>query len=78
MLVITHILLLLFPAILFLVTTGFWLWMLIDCVQNMESKDNDKLIWILVLLFTHMLGATLYFFLVHKKRIPLQAGPVHY
>ena len=43
----------------------FWVWMLIDCL---ERKFKDKLAWIIVLIFLHVLGAVLYYFLVKSKR----------
>jgi hypothetical protein len=43
--------------------TIFWIWMLIDCAINKGISDSQKLIWILIIFFTHLLGALLYFFL---------------
>jgi hypothetical protein len=44
----------------------FWIWMLVDCLTR--KKFEDKLIWVLVLVFLNVLGAILYYFLVkHKK-----------
>jgi uncharacterized membrane protein YphA (DoxX/SURF4 family) len=43
----------------------FWVWMLIDCL--MRRKFEDKLVWILVLLFLNVLGAILYYLLVKSK-----------
>lgn len=56
--------------ILMLVFAGviFWLWMFIDCLVREEFEGpNDKIVWILVLLFTSLLGAILYFFLVRRR-----------
>ncbi len=49
--------------------TVFWLWMLIDCATKEPSEGNDKLIWIIVIIFTHLLGALVYFFVRRPKRI---------
>ena len=49
--------------------TLFWLWMLIDCATKEPSDGNDKLIWIIVIIFTHLLGALVYFFIRRPKRI---------
>ena len=46
----------------------FWIWMLIDCATKEPSEGNDKLIWILVILFTHLLGALIYFFVRRPQR----------
>jgi hypothetical protein len=47
--------------IIALLATVFWVWMLIDClVSNMPT--NEKILWALVIIFTHVLGALIYFF----------------
>ena len=55
-----------------LLGTVFWIWMLIDCAMNEPSEGNDKLVWILVILFAHLLGALIYFFVRRPKRPPLR------
>lgn len=40
--------------------TIFWIWMLVDCLMNEPSEGNDKVIWVLVIVFTHALGALIY------------------
>lgn len=49
-----------------LVAFAFWLWMLIDAVSNQEE---DKVIWILVILFVNTLGAIIYYFAARGPRI---------
>jgi hypothetical protein len=49
---------------IFILTSAFWIWMLVDCL-NKSSKD--KLIWVLVIIFLNILGAVLYFFIERKK-----------
>lgn len=51
--------------------TIFWIWMLIDCANNEPSEGNDKLVWILIIALTHLLGAMLYFFIRRPQRITL-------
>lgn len=48
---------------------GFWIWMLIDCISKEPSGGNDKLIWILVLVFLGWIGALVYYFVRRPKRI---------
>jgi len=43
-----------------LLGTVLWIWMLIDCAMNEPSEGSDKIVWILVILFTHGLGALIY------------------
>ena len=54
--------------IILFVTLFFWLFCVIDVLRN-SFNGNDKLVWILVLLFVPILGPFLYFFIGRKKRI---------
>ena len=62
-----------FPApvlLLSLAVTIFWLWMLTDCATNEPSEGNDKLVWILVILFVPPLfGSLVYYFMRRPQRI---------
>jgi len=49
-------------AVLFLFI--FWLWMLVDCLKRDFKRDADKIVWIIVLIFLHLLGAIVYYFVV--------------
>lgn len=40
-----------------ILTTGFWIWMIYDCVQN----ERDRQLWIYILIFTNAPGALVYF-----------------
>src|SRR3989338_3153778 len=42
----------------------FWLWMLIDCLKRNFKGDYEKIVWILVMIFLHILGAVIYYFVV--------------
>jgi hypothetical protein len=59
----------LFFIALAILSTIFWIVTLIDCAVNEPSEGNDKIIWILVLIFTHALGALLYRFIRRPERI---------
>ena len=48
--------------------TVFWIWMIVDCALHESSTGNDKIVWILVILFTHLIGALLYFFVRRPRR----------
>ncbi|MDG6243299.1 MAG: PLD nuclease N-terminal domain-containing protein [Methanolobus sp.] len=52
-----------------IIGTLFWLWMLIDCATKEPSEGNDKLIWVIVIIFANLLGAIIYFFVRRPKRI---------
>jgi hypothetical protein len=53
----------------------FWIWMLIDCALNRAIKEGPKTLWIVFILFTHWLGALIYFFTGRRLRNkPNQVG----
>ena len=56
-------------ALIGLLGTVFWVWMLVDCLTNESSEGNDKIIWAVVILMTHLLGAALYYFIRRPARI---------
>lgn len=51
-----------------LLAIGFWIWMLVECVSKESSTGNDKLVWALIIVFTHLLGAVLYFLIRRPRR----------
>jgi len=38
----------------------FWIWAILDCARYESAQDNDKIVWILIILLLHWLGALLY------------------
>ncbi|MEM5799685.1 MAG: PLDc N-terminal domain-containing protein [Candidatus Aenigmatarchaeota archaeon] len=44
----------------------FWFWMLVDCLSR--KRFDDKLVWVIVLIFLNLLGALLYYFIVKRKK----------
>ncbi len=48
---------------------GFWIWMLVDCIKHEPSEGNDKIIWVLVIVFTKFIGAAIYYFVRRRKRL---------
>lgn len=48
----------------FLLFSAFWIWMIIDCAQR---SFDDKIAWILIIVFLGILGAALYFFIKRKQ-----------
>lgn len=47
---------------------AFWIWMLVDCATKEPSAGNDKVIWILVIIFAHWIGALIYFLVRRPER----------
>ena len=55
-----------------LVGTAFWIWMLIACATNEPSVGNDKIVWMIVIVFAQIIGALIYYFVRHSKRAELR------
>ncbi len=73
---VAHVGLSLFPflvmipfAVLGILATVFWIWMLIDCATKESSQGNDKVVWILVIALTHFIGAAIYFLVRRPTRM---------
>ena len=49
--------------------TVFWVVMIIECATREPSGGNEKLIWILIIIFTHWIGALVYYFVRRPQRI---------
>ncbi len=57
-----------------LIMAGIWIWafvfwilMIVDCVKRKFKGDTEKVVWILVLIFTYIIGALIYYFVVKDK-----------
>lgn len=55
-------------GLLAILGTIFWVWMIIDCATNEPSQDTNKIVWILVIVLTHLVGAAIYFFVRRPER----------
>jgi len=44
-----------------------WIWMLIDVLKRDFKEENEKIIWVLVVILTHWIGALIYYFTIKKK-----------
>jgi len=45
----------------------FWIFALVDCVRRDFPGDNDKLMWILIMLFGGLIGALIYWVVGRPK-----------
>lgn len=59
-----------------IVTTIFWIWMLVDCILNKKIRGGSKVGWLIFIFFTQIVGAVVYYFLECKQRNPIEA--LHY
>ena len=51
----------------------FWLMVLIDCINKEPSAGNDKVVWVLVIVLLHWVGALLYL-VIRKPQRKAQYG----
>ena len=57
--------------VLAVLTSVFWIWMIIDCAMRKNFKsDTDKVVWILVLVFAGIIGAVIYYFVIKRNLDP--------
>ncbi len=45
----------------------FWILMIVDCAKRKGLTEGERVAWILVLVFLHFIGATIYYFAVKRK-----------
>ena len=45
-----------------LAATVFWIWVLLDCITNEPAEGSERIIWVLVIVLLHLLGALIYYF----------------
>ena len=46
----------------------FWIMMIIDVAKRKFKKPNDKIVWVLVVVLAGVIGATVYYFVVKRKK----------
>jgi hypothetical protein len=56
-----------FMTLLSLVTFAIWVWALVDAIKNPRLSDNERILWVVVILMTHCLGALIYVFVGRNK-----------
>ncbi len=52
-----------------LLSLVMWIWMLVDCLKYEPSEGNEKVIWILLMVFLGIIGSLLYYFIRRPQRI---------
>lgn len=48
---------------------ALWIWAIVDCAMNEPSEGNTKVVWILIIVFTHWVGALLYLIVQRPRRV---------
>lgn len=61
--------LVLLGSIVGLAGTVLWIWMLVEVLTRENDQNNNRLVWALVIVFTHWLGALIYLVARRPERI---------
>ena len=59
-----------FFILIFVITIllfALWIWMIVDCIQRKFKGENEKIVWILVVVLAGIIGAAVYYFVVKKQ-----------
>jgi hypothetical protein len=56
-------------GVLWLAFTAFWIWMLLEAATKEPREGNERLIWIIIMLFVPYLGAIAYYLVRRPVRI---------
>jgi len=52
-----------------LALTAFWIWMIIEAATKEPAKESNKIVWVLVVVLLHWVGAAIYYFVRRPERI---------
>ena len=55
-------------ALLALPGTALWIWAIVDCASKEPDAGSTRLVWLLVIIFTHFVGALLYLLVRRPER----------
>lgn len=44
----------------------FWIFMIVDVAKRKFKEENDKIVWILVVILANWIGATIYYFVIKR------------
>lgn len=57
--------------VLFVVVFGtiFWIKMIVECATREPSEGNDRVVWTIIIVFTHVVGALIYYFVRRPERM---------
>jgi len=59
----------LFGGLIGIAGAGLWIWMLVEVLTRETEEGNNRLIWALVIVFTHWIGALIYVLARRPERI---------
>jgi hypothetical protein len=56
-------------GVFWLAFTAFMIWMIVDCAVHESRVGNERLIWIIIMVFVPYLGAIVYYVFRRPERI---------
>ena len=56
-------------GVFWLALTAFMIWMIVDCAVHESRVGNERLIWIIIMVFVPYLGAIVYYVFRRPERI---------
>jgi hypothetical protein len=59
-----------FMAILGIAALAIWIWALVDAIQNPALDSTMRIVWVLVIVFTQIIGAIIYLAIGRSTRTP--------
>jgi hypothetical protein len=61
-------------CVLILASVAFQIWMIVDAAKKVypQGKENEKIVWILIILVAGAIGALIYYFVEKPKYAELQ------
>jgi prolipoprotein diacylglyceryltransferase len=45
----------------------FWIFMLVNCAKRNFKNDNDRIVWLLIIILLGIIGAIVYYFAVESN-----------
>ena len=46
----------------------FWILMIVDVAKRKFPNENDKIMWVLIVVLTGIIGAVIYYFMIKRKK----------
>ena len=59
---------LIFAFVIVILGGGFWIWMLVECATREAETGNTKVVWTIIIVFTNIVGAVIYYFVRRPQR----------
>lgn len=56
--------------ILGIAALGVWIWALVDAIQNPALDSTMRIVWVLVIIFTQIIGAIIYLAIGRSRSTP--------